>query len=323
MYYKKYILNDKDIIINSPFASFYRTYYYDDSNLKEFILYNISMTPPIRRSSNLFRYIRDNKIDAIVVGSDQVWREEYSPCITDYFLGFLPEDYPVKRLSYAASFGLGVCDISAKNISRCIELLKLFNWISIREKSGNEIIEKTFHTKAFTVLDPTLLLDKQDYNKLIEEKDKSKQSGLVYYILDENESKTQIINDATHSLGLSKQQLSEHPRFANGKLGKVDSVSFWLASIANSSFVITDSFHGCVFSIIFNKPFFVIVNNDRGCDRFISLLEQFGLRDRLVSSFKEYLCKKEIMLSNINYEVVNIRKDKKVEEARSFLDFVR
>lgn len=316
---KRYILSDKDIIINNPLASYYRTYYYDEEDMKKFIHDNFSVSPSLRTSKKLFRYVKENRVEAIVVGSDQVWRAEYSPYITDYFLDFLPKDYPMKRIAYAASFGGEECDIPLNLLPVCMKSLEFFDAVSVREEAGKSLLEKIFSRKASLVLDPTLLLRRQDYEKIMNRENDVQTGGLIHYILDENEAKNQIVNDVAFSLGLSKRQLTISPRDAEGKLGKLDTISFWLNTIANANFVITDSFHGCVFSIIFNKPFIAIANKGRGISRFVTLLGQFGLLGQLIFSLDEYQCKKRQLLFDIDYDSVNIKKKSLIRDARAFL----
>lgn len=316
---KKYIGKDKDVVICSPFVADYRAYNYDDSQLRYFISEQFRRTPLLRSSNALLRYVNDSKLEAVVVGSDQVWRQLYSPCITDFFLAFLPQDSAVKRIAYAASFGTGTCDIAPKHLPACQAALKLFDAVSVRETTGRDILERTFSTEAPVVLDPTLLLDRQDYESIMEQGCQPLQGGLARYVLDDADFKEQIIDDVARTLGLPLRPLTDHPHDDEGRLGKLDSISFWLTVIASSKYVVTDSFHGSVFSILFNKPFLVIANKNRGIDRLTSLLDQFGLQERLVFSWEEYLRKKHFLLSEMDYASVNLRRKALKERSLSFL----
>lgn len=315
---RKFVLGRKDIRIMNPLSPDYRIYDSGDQELKSFIREHIPHTQPLRSSKALARYVARHHQDAIIVGSDQVWRQEYSPHITDYFLSFLPEDCNIKRIAYAASFGASQCDISSQYLNECIRALHRFNAVSVRENTGREILKSLFMTDAPVVPDPTLLLSKEDYEILIDKKEKDIHPGMTYYILDEEEDKMQIVDDASRSLGLSRTRLFV-PQGGTAGHGRLDSPSHWLSSIAYADFVVTDSFHGCVFSIIFNKPFIAIANKDRGLDRFHTLLNRLGLENRLVFSFKEYQEKKEQLLTGIDYANVNSAKEKWVSAGRNFL----
>lgn len=78
-------------------------------------------------------------------------------------------------------------------------------------------------------------------------------------------------------------------------------MSQWLANIVDAEFVVTDSFHGCVFSIIFGKPFVAVANSWKGTNRFTSLLTALGLVDRLVFNLEEYYQRRELLLKPIDY----------------------
>ncbi|WP_277750323.1 polysaccharide pyruvyl transferase family protein [Pseudoalteromonas phenolica] len=95
--------------------------------------------------------------------------------------------------------------------------------------------------------------------------------------------------------------------------GKTISMYEWLGNIKNAEFVVTDSFHGCVFCIIFNTPFACILNEERGKDRFTSLLKQFGLESRLLNS--------QFIDTDIDWESVNKKINKLQDEAKRFLSF--
>ena len=81
-------------------------------------------------------------------------------------------------------------------------------------------------------------------------------------------------------------------------------VQSWLDNFRNASFVVTDSFHGCVFSIINRKPFIAIVNHSRGADRFVSMLSQLGLEGRMVNDYEEFNARRSELIAPINYAQV-------------------
>lgn len=284
-------LGNKDLIICNPLT--YPNEYkvrkseaIDYSKLKLFSEQNLSFSPSLRRKHSLKKYVKRHKFDCFVVGSDQVWREAYTPDINNYFLDFLPEDDKSLKISYAASFGTNNEPISADKLPYCVELSKRFNAISVREQSAIDLVHKYFHLSAVQVLDPTLLLDPIDYCKLINDRDKDKGKGaLVSYILDKDQDKDKIVSDYIKKFGgehLSLMDLQINERGCK----QMYSVSEWLAAIANARFVVTDSFHGCVFSILFHKQFICIGNESRGIERFYSLLSSFNLEDRLVDISK-------------------------------------
>ncbi|MDE5714477.1 MAG: polysaccharide pyruvyl transferase family protein, partial [Muribaculaceae bacterium] len=121
-------------------------------------------------------------------------------------------------------------------------------------------------------------------------------------------------HDVATRLSLPVRYLSADSDNAN-----MATVSQWLASFADTSFVVTDSFHGCVFSIIFNKPFIAIGNVRRGLDRFTSLLEMFGLGKRLVNGVEDYCNRADNLTSAIDYACVNKELDSRRQSSINFL----
>ena len=247
------------------------------------------------------------QFDAIVVGSDQVWRATMSD-IPTYFLSFT-KAINVKRIAYAASFGTDdLNEYSKMDMKIASESIKLFDAVSVREKSGVHLCRDYFKMDAVHVLDPTMLLSKDDYLKLIEEEDKPcSENILLTYVLDRTQEKNDIIQRVGEALHLTSCENGAVKYFSNVVESNVSecinpSVSRWVAGFRDAQFVVTDSFHGTVFSIIFNKPFVAILNSKRGSSRFISLLSVLGLENRLISTTNDLL---EEHLKPIDYTEVN------------------
>lgn len=232
------------------------------------------------------------KYDGYVVGSDQVWRPRYSPCITNYFLDFLSPDEKVKRVAYAASFGVDEWEFTENETKVCQELAKEFDAISVRENSAVVLCEKYLNRNgAMHVLDPTMLLEKEDYITLVEKEKEPKSPGNLFcYILDESSEKKKIIESIASEISAVPFTKMPKCKINHENLrDKIEdcvypSVTAWLRGFMDAEMVVTDSFHGCVFSIIFNKPFWVLGNKKRGMARFESLLSIFGLDERLIKT---------------------------------------
>lgn len=248
------------------------------------------------------------KFDIFIVGSDQVFRKLYSP-VTEYFLFALKDKKDKLKLAYAASFGTDdLSEWTDDDITICKTLAPKFKAISVREDSGVEIFNKVFNSDAEHVLDPTLLLEKKEYLKIIEEEDAVIRSNvLMCYVLDKTPEKSNIINQIKEKKNLNLLEIMPKEVF-NKNTKDIErcvypSVSKWIAGFRDADFVVTDSFHGTVFSIIFNKPFICIANKERGLTRFTSLLKIFNLENRLIFSSKDF---SDTLLEDINYEKVNI-----------------
>lgn len=245
-------------------------------------------------SVNLLQQIKEKDFDAIVVGSDQIWRKKYfveswGEDETNAFLGFA-KDWDIQRLVYAASFGTDEWEFSEKCSVDISRLIKKFSAVSVREKSGVEICKKHLNVEALHLLDPTMLLDSDAYVELAKDCDlPSRSNSLFCYILDDSEEKQNIINIVAAARTLTPNQMYFPTEYADAtQCWPVPPVEQFIQGIMNAKFVVTDSFHGSVFSIIFGKPFVAIVNKNRGAARMESLLQMFGLENHLISDISEY-----------------------------------
>ena len=271
-------------------------------------------------TEELKREVERLHLEAIVVGSDQVWRPFYSPCQPNYFLDFLGEDASIKRISYAASFGDDEWTFSEELTKQCGELLRMFKAVSVREKSAIALCKEHFGVEPLQVLDPTMLLEKEDYKKLIPAS--SKPNGLFCYVLNRNKEKDAIINHVAKATGLEPFETMPELELNNFNLYEdlekcvYPPVEDWLASFRDAKMVVTDSFHGTVFSIIFNKPFWVVGNEGRGMARFNSLLSQYGMEKRLVTP--DIIGTVDLFVP-IDWSRVNVTREKLIEESKRFI----
>lgn len=267
-----------------------------------------------------FEQLNHLGFEGYVVGSDQVWRPCYwcaTAPIEQAFLAFAQEE-EVKRVAYAASFGTDAWEYWPGATVNCRKLAQKFNAISVREISGVALCREHLKVEAKHVLDPTMLLQREDYLALIcEKKTKKCQGSLMTYILDCTPEKAEVIRHI--------EQLKKLPAFATNSRADDEcaplhkrvqpAVEQWLRSLRDCQFVITDSFHACVFSILFGKDFLVIGNKKRGMERFYSLLHLFGLDDRLVEPMNfDYT-----QLNPIDWTVVNARLEQLRTTSRQFL----
>lgn len=250
------------------------------------------ISPELKSNAELRKYINENSFDAYVVGSDQVWRPMYSPDLMTYFLDFVKDNNSVKKIAYAASFGVDEWEFSEAETKKVAELAPLFDLITVRESSGVDLVEKYFNCKATHVLDPTMLFDKEEYQGLINNSSchlYDSNGELFCYVLDNAKSVKNAIEKCASDLGLNPYYCNYNIPLSKIEKGQsiedciVPPVEQWLKSFLDAKMVVTDSFHGVVFSIIFNKPFWVVINVKRGADRFFSLLRLFNLEDRIIS----------------------------------------
>lgn len=234
--------------------------------------------------------LKEDDFDAIVVGSDQIWRPMYYQPIANAYLKFAKDWTSIKRIAYATSFGTDKWEYTHEETQECASLVKLFDAVSVRENSAVDLCRKYLEVEAVQVLDPTLLLSKEDYLKLIDQSKLKKNEGVFAYFLDVTSSKMDLANRIAKERGLKLYQFNNP---------NVDCLSLhfekriqqpieeWIAGFRDASFVVTDSFHGCVFSIIFNKPFVVIGNEERGIARLKSLLSMLDFDYSVASNIHQ------------------------------------
>lgn len=269
-----------------------------NKNFIKFVLKNIrsvtvkDFTPDLTQKYGL---------DAYIVGSDQVWRPAFNlgPRLGNMFLDFAGDD--VKKISYAASFGCKEWEYTEEQERMCGKLAKRFDAISVREASGVDLCKEHFGVDATLVLDPTLLLNKEDYGKVCHDVPK-KEKHIFVYSLVVSEGVLAVAEKVAEAMGLSiivKQ--------AGRKVKKEDTIEDWFAEFRDADYVVTDSFHGMVFSIIFNKPFSIVMNPSGGNDRYLSLLSQLGLMERIVSDELQPVFS-AIDWSDVNHRLTELRK---------------
>lgn len=277
-----------------------------------------SATPELYPSDDLVHL--NEMFDGFIVGSDQVWRKKYAKgFLTSFFLDFAAE-HDVKRVSYAASFGVSDWQFTQEETNELAKLIANFHAVSVREDSAVRLCQEFFGVEAKHVLDPTMLLGQERYLRLVEKECTQNFDGdLLYYILDMNESMRSLVKSYA-------QELAMVPFTANTRVSRATSpwterpyprVTNWVKSFVAAKFVITDSFHGSIFSILFNRPFLVLGNVKRGNARFMSLLKMFDLEDRLVPYDDGINLEKAN--APIDWKTVNEILSQKKEESEEFL----
>ena len=275
-------------------------------DITAFIDAYITKTPRLYSDKAVQAIFKEKNFGAVIVGSDQCWRPMYSPNIYTYYLDFLKDNKEIKKLAYAASFGTDQWEYTEEQTARCKKLIQQFDLVTVREKAAVNLVAEKLNKDAEFVLDPTLLLSKEDYIELFVGKNLPDNKGIYTYILDDSDWKTQVVETAKETLGLPQFSNQHNKHTVNSE--KIPSIESWIKGFADADFVITDSFHGTVFSIIFNKPFISLVNVSRGASRFESILGEFDLMQRLASDFdQQYI--EALIEEAIAYDDVNQKRD--------------
>ena len=239
------------------------------------------------------------KADIFCTGSDQVWgaigSEKYD---TNYYLDFIDEKDVA--ISYAASFGKdNICQELNDNL---FSLMRKYKNILVREDSAVDILKKSNVKNVEQVIDPTLLLDSKDWSNICIDKKLVKEDYILIYQLHHNKNLDKYAKKIAKKTGkkLIRINTSKYFKYKNGKFIYLPSPGEFLSYIKYADLVVTDSFHGTCFSLIYNKEFVDILPNVTGT-RLLSILKLFDLENRLITNFDDI----SILDNKINYKEVN------------------
>lgn len=221
----------------------------------------IKQTPPIFSDKDIKRF---SSFDCFIVGSDQVWRKSIAKPypLKMYFLDFAKTNS--KKIGYSVSLGIDKNELTPSEIESLGSLYRAFSAVSVRESSALKLFTE-YGWKEPTpqqLVDPTLLLKKEDYINLIDSSTRKSDGNLFCYILDMSIEKRNAIDNLSAALNM-------RPFFITPNSVKIEQ---WLKAFVDAEYVVTDSYHGFVFSMIFNKPVKLLFNEFRGNARFESLL---------------------------------------------------
>ncbi len=294
-------------------------------NLATFVSKHLKMSPPLLSSDELSRYCKGESFDGYLVGSDQVWRPKYSPCLSNFFLDFTSDNAFANaiKISYAASFGVDQWEYSDEQTSQGRKLAQEFDAIAVREESAIALCQDHLGVEAEWVIDPTLLLSPAHYEALINTAPtQPTNSGILCYVLDESTEKRSITAAIGTALGkqtftVKPEKSLQHTKVSDIDMCRYPTVEAWLQGFRDSEFVVTDSFHGTAFAILFNKPFVAIGNPGRGLSRFQSLLGLLGLEARLITSRDEL--SEALLTAPINWHEINKRLKLSAIQSKAFL----
>ena len=293
--------------------------------------YHISKPYPV---SELYQL--NEKCDAFILGSDQLWNYHLSKKYDQmYYLDFVADDK--KKIASATSFGAAKYN-GPSGVKHLIQTnLKRFDAISVREDYAVDICRDTFGIESVQVLDPVFVCEAQEYEKVLQDVQPPEKEKFIFaYILDPTPQKGKMLADLYKKYQTKLDVVLDEPpwdyKMNREKFELADQkgiefrrnvpVQEWLWFFKNAEYVVTDSFHGACFSIIFKKKFIVIRNNKRGGLRFTSLLGRFGIMERLVESEEEVVntdkLEAPVDYGNV-YEIIHKDKEESMKWLRNAL----
>lgn len=255
-------------------------------------------------------YDLNDKCDMFLVASDQLWRKRF----LDWMDSYTTLDWAQSgkyKVSYATSFGTDEFEGDERDRQRLGYFLKRFQYLSVREKSGSNLVLELADRKADVVSDPVFLLKRAVYESMADtKKDKLPEGRYVAaYFLDKSRKKEDALFHLCNSMadGVYRAMTDTPEEAFEGVIDyiKEPSVEEWLAVIRGCDFFLTDSFHGICFALIFEKQFAVIFDKEnwRGYTRIHELLEKVGLKDRYVDGDTDALS--DLLSRPIPYKRVN------------------
>ncbi|MFR5683621.1 MAG: polysaccharide pyruvyl transferase family protein [Clostridia bacterium] len=257
--------------------------------------------------------IINQQYDVFITGSDQVWNTRITGQLLDsYCLSFA--DQSKKRISYAAS--IGNSEIEEKYKEQYKEKLNQLDAISVREETAQKLLQPLIDKKIEIVLDPTLLLNKEKWNRVAIEP-KIKSSYILVYSLEENKQLNKIVNYIAKITGLDVITFDLRNKYVNGKKSAyMSGPREFIGWFKKAEYVITNSFHGTIFSLIYHKKFYTIPHSNRG-SRMTDLLSMLNLSDRVLYHINDL--KEKNLEEEINYKTIEEVLYSKQEQSIQFL----
>lgn len=280
----------------------------------------------LSRSNSTYEDLKKQAIEKytdIIVGSDQLWLPVN--VVSDYYtLNWVPEN--INKISYSTSFGFS--SIPTKYYQQYKKFLTRINYLSTREKSGVDIINKITNREAKLVCDPTILLKKEEWEKESLNKSIYQEKYILCYFLGNNIKHRKFAENLKKMTGYKIVSLNHADEYVKYSDEFCDYSPYnigpreWLNLIKNAEYICTDSFHGTVFSIIFNKIFFCFRRHNSNSkvstnSRIDSLLDVAGISNERILTGNEKV--EEVLKYKIDYENVNKNIEKFREESKTWL----
>ena len=287
-------------------------------NIRRFRLYNAFMKQHLKTSTHEYCSIEElkkdaNNYNAFVVGSDLVW----SPLMAEgvnpvYYLDFV-EAPNVRKIAYAPS--IGTLDISDEEKRQIAQYLKKFDAISIREESSRKQLQELTDKPVHTVLDPTLLTFEKDWDIFYDPKPIENEKYVFAFKLE----KSPLLVKCANQLAVKENAIivtygstagfkAKKVKDVSGRIGPAEFLNY----MKNASHVITNSYHGCAFSIIFHKDFYCVPHSTRGI-RMVDLLHMFQIPERLI--YTEDISH----INNLDYEKLESVRKQFVDSSYDYL----
>lgn len=296
----------------------YVVYFYRNTKFKRFKKTKINLTQKVRDINSDF--LNNYKCDIYIAGSDQIWNQQIPMKYRkNFYLDFVKNNE--KKIAYAASTGRDYVNEDEKKIIG--KFLDDFDYISMREKTGVKIYQQLTCKKIENVLDPTLLLKKDEWNEIVNNHEINS-NYICVYTLGAGKELTNYIEKISERLNVKIIDISYKRNYKN-EIKNINDAGpeEFLGLIKNSEYVITNSFHGMVFSIIYKKNFWVFKRGNMN-SRIFDLLKILNLTDRIIDIEKMQNIEKFNFKKVIKYEevdrILEIEREKSLNFLKKALD---
>lgn len=249
--------------------------------------------------------------DVVIYGSDQIWRRSNSPNnngFSDVYFGAFPKNVKHK-VSYAAS--MGVVDINSQDKQYIKRMLKNFNAISVREEGLKKYIDELTPQSVALVLDPVFLLSKNDWSALISNmKRVTDEKYILFYHLTRSTEANSFVNylNKRYQYRVIEIRGVVEPLLIGKRYFQTANPYDFVTLIQNAEIVVSTSFHGVAFSLIFEKQFYAFCANENS-ERIKSLLDNLGVSDRFISNNNTGVIDNLIQYKIVNDKIASLRKE--------------
>ncbi|BAZ11092.1 hypothetical protein NIES4071_29170 [Calothrix sp. NIES-4071] len=299
-------INKKLSINNKAFSNILRAW-----RMRKFLLSNVKLSnQKFYTKEGLQKFCAKYDYDVVITGSDQVWCiDSFRGFDTSYFLDFCNPN--ARKISYAASFG-HITSLN-KNRQKISDLVQKFNKILVRDENSLQIINNECNRDAFKVLDPTFLIK---YDKIIDSPKIKDKYLLIYNQAEFEPDEEDFVRKIAQSQDLTMVSVGKYNRLAQINIESA-SPKEWIGLYSQASYIVTNTYHGTIFSILFQKDFTVFVPGKK-LNKVIDLLSALGLEDRIFSNLaKEQFQIDEVF--NVDYKSVTKILESKILESKKYL----
>ena len=243
----------------------------------------------------------DGAYDGYIVGSDNVWNSKLTGLDGAYFFNFVTDNR--RKASYAASMGLAAVPQNEREIFR--DSIKDFSFISLRERAAAEDITALLGRKAFDTCDPTVFLARDEWDELAVEP-KIKTPYVLVYHMSPSASFVKFASDFAKAKGLPIVYVPFPYGFCKCSPKPHIGPCEWLGYIKNAEYVVTDSFHGCVFSSLYERN--LIIKVSQLGERIKNLTEKLGIEDRMVDTLEQAIALPEMSYTEVRGKIIEYKK---------------